>query len=195
MADAAEDLNAQDNTNASDQTQDQSTDTTDTKGQQTDDTKPVEYKLALPKDSLLDPSKVDEIVAYAKEQGLSNEAAQEILNNHSESVTAYKDSQDNEAKGIVASWLSDAENDKEIGGAEFKKNGELAKRVVDRFATPEFKSIMNDKTYPFGNHPEVIRIFSRIGKLMGEDMLTTGNAAGEGEKDMAEVFYPSKKED
>ncbi len=153
---------------------------------------PDKYDLTIPKDSLLDPSIIDEISAYAKEKRLSNEAAQGLLERESKAVSSFRESQDNEVKEIRDSWLGEAENDKEIGGDDFKKNAELSKRVIDRFSTVEFKKTLNETG--FGNHPEVIRIFTRIGKLMGEDVLTKSGVQGSGEKSMEDVFYPKKEE-
>ncbi len=153
---------------------------------------PDKYDLTIPKDSLLDPSIVDEISAYAKEKGLSNEAAQGLLERESKAVSSFRESQDSEVKEIRDSWLGEAENDKEIGGDDFKKNAELAKRVIDRFSTVEFKKTLNETG--FGNHPEVIRIFTRIGKLMGEDVLARSGVQGSGEKSMEDVLYGKPEE-
>ncbi len=149
---------------------------------------PDKYELKLPEGSLLDPSATERISAYAKEKGLSMEAAQEVLNRENQAVTAHHESQLKQVDVIKTQWVKDAEADKEIGGEKFKENIELAKRVIDKFGSDAFKTALNETG--FGNHPEVIRIFTKIGRLMGEDKLVMAKSQA-GSKTMEEVFYGS----
>lgn len=149
---------------------------------------PENYDLKLPEDSLLDPSTIERISAEAREKGLSNEAAQELIDREHQAVSAYKEAQDEQVKEIQDSWVSTAEADKEIGGDAFKENVELAKRVVDRYGSDDFKKALNETG--FGNHPEVLRIFTRIGKEMGEDRLVEpGSQTTGGKKNIEDVLY------
>lgn len=154
-------------------------------------TVPEKYDLKMPENSLLDPSTIEKISTYAKEKGLSNEAAQELLERENQAVASYHEAQMENVKKIQGNWLKECEADKEIGGAEFKKNAELAKRVVDRFASEEFKKALNESG--FGNHPELVRTFMRIGREMGEDVLIHAKSQG-GQKPMEDVFYGSTKQ-
>lgn len=148
---------------------------------------PDKYELKLPESSLLDPSITERISAYAKEKGLSNEAAQELIDRENQVVTSYHEAQLQQVEGIKGQWVKDAEADKEIGGEAFKENIELAKRVIDKFGSDAFKAALNETG--FGNHPEVIRIFTKIGKLMAEDKLVLAKTQSAGSKPMEEVFY------
>ena len=152
---------------------------------------PEKYELNLPEGSLLDPSTIEKISAYAKEKGLSNEAAQEVLNRENAIVTAYHEAQNQQVTEIRNAWVKEAESDKEIGGDKFKENLELAKRVVNRFGSEAFKAALNETG--FGNHPEVIRTFARIGLLMADDKLITGGSNSDTPRDMAHTFYPDMK--
>ena len=148
---------------------------------------PDKYELKLPDNSLLDPSTIERISTYAKEKGLSNEAAQEVLNRENAAVTAYHEAQNQQVTEIRNAWVKEAEADKEIGGDKFKENLSLAKRVVDRFGSEAFKTALNETG--FGNHPEVIRTFARIGLLMADDKLVTSGQSSGGTKTMEETFY------
>ena len=152
---------------------------------------PEKYELKLPEGSLLDPSTIEKISAYAKEKGLSNEAAQEVLERENAAVTLHHEAQMKQVEDIRNGWVKDAEVDTEIGGAAFKENAELAKRVVDRFGSEEFKKALNETG--FGNHPEVLRTFVRIGKMMADDQLIhpKSQAPAQGESDIAAKMYPS----
>ena len=148
---------------------------------------PEKYNLALPKDSLLDPTAIEEISSFAKENGLSNEEAQDILEGESVKLAAHVDK-------LKEKWSTEWKNDKEIGGAEFEKNAELAKRVIDRFGTDGLKNELNK--WGYGNHPELGRLLVKIGKAMAEDTLRMPGSqpAGEQRKSLAEVLYPNQKE-
>jgi hypothetical protein len=135
---------------------------------------PKEYTLTLPDESPLDDSAVERIAAKAKERGLTSEQAQELLNHESEAVSGYAKAQSEAFKQAVDSWKTAIESDKELGGADYAKNAELAKRVVDRFATEDFKKALNETG--FGNHPELFRVFFKIGKAMAEDQLVMPGA-------------------
>jgi len=150
---------------------------------------PEKYDLKLSEDSPLDASDVERISAYAKEKGLSNEVAQEMLEREEAAIVSYRDAQMQEVEEIRAKWLEEAENDKEIGGDEFKKNVTLAKRVIDKFGSKEFKETLKDTG--FGNHPEVVRVFVRIGKAMSDDQFVTAKSQVGGKKSAADILYPS----
>jgi len=136
--------------------------------------KPVEkYEIKLPENSKLDAKHLESIVQYAKERGLSNEDAQAILDRDSKLRDSFeqtiKEAQLNELETISNDWAKQAKDDKEIGGESFNKNVEMSKRVIERYGTEEFKKALDDTG--LGNHPELLRVFSRIGKAMSEDQL------------------------
>ena len=156
---------------------------------------PAEYKLAKPENSLLSDESVAKIAEYAKTHGLSQKQAEAQLERENQVLTEARKSYEaeNNAKmtQVQESWIATAKSDKEYGGQEFPKNVELAKRVLEKYGTPEFKAILEDsKQGGFGNHPELVRVLVRIGKAMSEDQLVTASAQG-GKKEVsaAEKLY------
>lgn len=161
---------------------------------------PTEYKLSKPEKSLLSDEHVARIAAFAKEQGLTNDKAQALLNRESQVVADARTQVGVEADAKLAelqtNWIATAKDDKEIGGANFTQNAELSRRVLATFGTPEFNAILEDpKQGRFGNHPELVRVFSRIGKAMSEDKLVNPGAQGEkgAGKSFADKFYSEVK--
>lgn len=148
---------------------------------------PEKYELKLPKDSALSPEHVEKLSAYAKEQGLSNEQTQRLLERESQAVSEFAASQQAKIKETADSWFEKSKSDKEIGGEAFKQNAELAKRVVSRFGTEDFQKELN-KT-GLGNHPELLRVFSRIGKAMSEDQLIVPGAQASGKRSIESLLY------
>lgn len=156
---------------------------------------PEAYDLKLPKDSLLDQAKLADVASYAKAKGLTNEEAQEVLERENASIAAYVDTQKKQQEEAwekqKEEWVTEWKNDKEIGGEEFKKNAELAKRIVDRFGDAAFKEELNRTG--FGNHPGLGRLLVKLGKAMSEDQLVIPGASPVGveKKSLAEVLYPN----
>ena len=62
--------------------------------------------------------------------------------------------------------------------------------ALDQFGTPELREAL-DQT-GMGSHPEVIRVFSRIGAAISEGKVITGGiGTQDADKTQAEVMYPS----
>ena len=116
---------------------------------------------------------LDAVQPALKEAGLSQIQAQKLMDAYSGQLQA-------ESKG-----------DKEIGGDKFDESIGSAKRAIDKFGTPKLVEVL-DQT-GLGNHPEFIRLLTRVGKLIAED--DPGGSAGPGgsEKTAAEILYPNEK--
>lgn len=151
------------------------------------DKAPEKYELTLPEDSLLDKSAIERTAAEAKEQGLSNDAAQEFLNRQSQALTDHVDKQSED-------WIAEIKADKEIGGDNYGESVEMARRVVNRFGNDALRESLNK--YGYGNHPEVVRFCANIGKAMGEDKLISGavKPASPKPKTAADRLYGGKPE-
>jgi hypothetical protein len=152
---------------------------------------PEKYDLKLPEGSQLDGSVVERIAAEAKQQGLSNEQAQAILERENKAVATFVEGQKSQMQVKVEAWKNEVQVDKELGGNELPKNLEHAKRVVDKYASPAFKQILNETG--LGNHPELVRVFARIGKEMAEDSLVLPGTSGTGKQSIEERLWGSQE--
>lgn len=152
---------------------------------------PEKYDLKLPKNSLLNPKEIETLSIYAKEKGLSNEQAQEVLEQRNSAVQNYVEAQQELFKTTATkNWIEEIKSDSELGGDNFNQSAELAKRVVEKFGTDSFRKALSETN--LGNHPELVRIFARIGKSMGDDSFVapSGQSATKSKgKDMATMFY------
>ena len=108
----------------------------------------------------------------ARELGLSQESAQKLVSTMV--PTARKYLMDDL---VVKSkqWAEDTKTDSEIGGAHFEENLGVAKAAYNEYATPKLKEILTNSG--LGNHPEVVRLFVRLGKEMQQDKGVTGGAS------------------
>jgi len=148
---------------------------------------PEKYDLKVPDGSQLSAEQVDKIASYAKEQGLSNEAAQKLLESQHEAISSIEAERQAQFKETVDAWKEQAQKDAEYGGDHFSRNVELAKRVVSRYGSEEFQRALDESG--FGNHPELLRVFVRIGQAMGEDRLVTSAAGASSQKSLEDIFY------
>lgn len=149
---------------------------------------PDKYDVKLQEENSLPPERVTKIVAFAKELGFSNEQAQKAVSLVEEAVLEHKTAEletVNQLRDVE--WPKQAKEDKEIGGENFKANVEIAKRALNKFASKELNKLL--KETGMGNHPEVLRVFVKIGKAMDDDSLVLGSTATGKEKDLADVFY------
>jgi len=153
---------------------------------------PEKYELKMPDGSKLDQKHLESVSTYAKAKGLTNEQAQEFLNRESDAVKSLHDAQMAGLQERKTSWKKESELDKEIGGDNFAKNVELGHRVLKHFGADAL--IPQLEATGFGNHPDVVRLFMKIGKAMGEDTLVMPKSQGGGSKSLAETFYPSQQQ-
>lgn len=152
---------------------------------------PEKYEFKAPEGQTLDTALVDEFTPLARELGLTQEAAQKVVDLYAAKVLPRMQAAQQELQEqTVQKWLADAKADKELGGASFDKNATLAQKAVARFATPELKDFLN--ATGFGNHPEIIRFCARIGAAISESgSVVSGNAAGQ-KKSAEALFYPNQ---
>ena len=154
---------------------------------------PEKYDLKLPEGSTLDAGHIEKVATFAKESGLSNVQAQAILERESQAVTTYVDSQKEQLKQKAEDWIEDGRNDKEIGGEAFAQNVELSKRVLQRFGSEAFGKTLTETG--LGNHPEMVRVFTRIGKAMAEDKLVQPGSQSGGRQSTESIFYGNSEKE
>lgn len=166
--------------------------TGDDKGGQEGDGEPAALSLealSLPEGMAIDPELGKEFLEFAASKKLTQEDAQGLLD-LSLKLEAKKAEQHQAA---VTQWAAESKADKEFGGASFDANLSLAAKALDAFGSPELSSLL--KSTGFGNHPEVIRTFVRVGKAVGEDKLVQrGTSAPVATKSSDPVsLYPNTK--
>ena len=131
---------------------------------------PEKYELQFAEGAEPDPVALAMFEKTARTMGLSNESAQQL-------VELYDNLQEQSINDNTEAWGKAAAKDEEFGGANYEGNIKRALGVVQKYGSEEFSHLL-DAT-GLGNHPEVIRVFHRIAKAMGEDTAGgTGPGAG-----------------
>lgn len=171
---------------------DEETDTEDSEDPEEKKEAKADYdSLEKPEDSQLSDDDLERILESSKKEGLSKEAAQKRVEEASSLLKSFSDRTQQTHQAMVEQWAKDSKADKEIGGEKYKESVELARRTVHKFGTKDFLKSLNETG--FGNHPEVIRTFARIGRQMADDSLVTdGSTTVHQSKNLADVFYGSE---
>jgi hypothetical protein len=148
---------------------------------------PEKYDLKLPDGSVFDAAHLEEVSAYAKELKLSTEQAQKLVERDNALVSGYREREQANWQKMVNDWSEKVKADPEIGGDKLDTNVQAARKALDRFGSPALKEMLN-KTGA-GNHPELVRIFAKIGQALADDKILNGSNGGKQPRDPAEVLY------
>lgn len=151
---------------------------------------PEAYEFVAPEGMKLNEEMTGKFSELAKARGLTQEAAQEIVNLGGELVqqvyAEIQDAWDQKREG----WAAAALADKEIGADVAKGQDSAAARAFATIATPEMKAIFEETA--IGDHPEVLRMFYRLSQRMKEDDFEAGGAGmGLKGKSATSAMYPT----
>ncbi len=145
-------------------------------------------------DLQVNPEFAGKFKSIAKDLKLDSAGAQKVADLY---VEAQK-SADADLKLQIAQqdkkWVESMKADKELGGAGFNENVMHARKAITKFGTPELSKLID--AVGLTNHPELVRVFARVGKAFKEDSIngTNGSAAAAAKDDAKAKLqraYPS----
>ena len=157
---------------------------------------PEKYELAL-EGIELDPEAVEAAEPVFRELNLSNEQANKLM-------PVAKDFAERTAERTLAQiveagaaqkkeWHDAFKADPEIGGAKSDETEHLAAKGLDALGYPQghdFRKALTETG--FGNHPEMIRVFRRIGEMVGEDGFVRPDGAKQSDQPTESRWYGKK---
>lgn len=156
---------------------------------------PEAYALAAPEGVELDAALVLEATPVLRELGLSNEAASKLVPVAAKLVesagTRALDGLIEAGERQRRDWLEAARADGEIGGRRWNETLRSAGVALDAFGFRgghPFRQALEDTG--FGNHPDMIRLFARLGAMVGEDgQFVRGDTGARGKRSTEEIWY------
>jgi hypothetical protein len=150
-------------------------DSKDTKSKSDGPPEAYEFKTpkGLPDDYAPDDKVLASFTEKARELGLSQEKAQQMLDYMLPTMHGREAEQQVQR---AAKWADEARNDKEIGGKNLDASLADSQRALKAFGTPELQKLLDG---PMGNHPEVIRVLAKIGKTVKPDGFVSGNSGNQ----------------
>jgi len=135
--------------------------------------KVAEWKLEIPKDSLVSQGEVTALEAKAKTLGISQENAQAILLHRTEQVKA-------EIQRTNDLWYDQSMADPEIGGAKMPVTQANVQKALAAYATADERKAIASS--PFANNPLFLRILNRAAAgLPSEDRVHVSQALTQSE--------------
>lgn len=140
----------------------------------------------MPEGFTLEKPLLDKFTAFAAERGLSQKAVQELADFYAKEIVgpqsaAFVDQ--------ISNWYNETEKDPEIGGPKFEASIQNAEKALSVFGTKGLKQLMVQ--YGIGNHPEVVRLFARVGSALPAEDTSGGGKPGSGQpaKDFLTLMY------
>ena len=134
---------------------------------------PERYELAL-EGYAIDPTLVQQADPILRDVGLSNDAANKLLPVARDIMARTQESVVRQIEGAAAAqkqaWHQAFVSDPEIGGARRTETEHFAAKGLDALGYAQghpFRQALDNSG--FGNHPDMIRAFRRLGELVGED--------------------------
>lgn len=157
---------------------------------------PEAYELKAPEGADLDPKLVEQATPVFKELGLTNEQAQKVVDLYAGTVLPeVAQTVQNETLRLLgmdgmADWAKQIKADPELGGANFEKAQTVVAQARDAIATPELRALL--ETTRLGNHPEVFKLFHKIGTAIGEGSILTKGDGTSQPASLATTLYGDK---
>lgn len=146
---------------------------------------PEEYEFTPPDGIEIDPDKLEAFGEYAYSLGLSQDQFQKLIEYDIERSANAQRSMAEAYGERISAWADATKVDKELGGEKLAENLGLAKKAMEKYASPALAKLIdspsasNPDGLGLGNHPEVIRLFYRVGKAISESELITGDTKAE----------------
>lgn len=145
---------------------------------------PESYELKMPDGIEMDAALLAEVTPMFREAKLSPAQAQVVADAYMKTQTdAIQKFQEQ-----TQQWLKDAKADDEIGKADYDKNLSHAHRAFKAFGNDKAMQLFD--SYGLGNHPEILRIFVRMGKAIGEGGTVLSGEASQRVSD-GQALYPN----
>ena len=160
---------------------------------------PDAYELTAPDGLSIDPSDVAAATPIFKELGLTNEQANKLMPVAAQFAQRIGDQLNQQIlDGVMVerkSWLTAAEADPEIGGAQWKGSLTTAAKALDGLGFEKgspFRVLLDESG--LGNHPDMIRAWVKVGKAIGEDSKFPRSDSNPAKpKSHAQTLYPKNE--
>jgi len=114
---------------------------------------------------------------WAHQQGFTQDQAQNVLGELNEIIVEGRNNQVQERQAVFDKGMDSLHQ--EWPGETFEENIDLARRAFTQFASKESMDLLDDSG--LSDHPEMIKLFHRMGKQMGEANLVMGQSTGVGD--------------
>lgn len=130
---------------------------------------PEKYEFKLDGDAKLSEPMQKGVEGAFREAGLTNEAANKLLNSL---VKSHQESQEAAVASMRETWANEVKTDKELGGDNLNETLKYAKSALKEFGSKELTDLLDASGLSDNKH--FIRLLSQIGRKVGGDSIVTG---------------------
>lgn len=137
---------------------------------------------------------LDNFADFATTIGISQDQFQKLIDYQQDRAASAMESVSGEYVARANSWADDTKMDTELGGEKLNENLSIAKGAMEKFMSPSMGQMLgmpseeNPVGMGLGNHPEVIRLFYRIGKAMQDSDLIVGDGKASDENALQRMY-------
>ena len=167
----------------------ETTETQEPAAQKTEETPapvvPEKYEFKAPEGTEFDPAILESYSGAAKEAGLTQDAAQKLIEKMAPALASRQAAQ---ITAIQEEWKAAAIADKEFGGAKLQENLGVVRKATDTFPSGVALRALLEQT-GLGSHPDVLRYLYHVGKAVSADTFVGGSSAGTGKLNPSAVLY------
>lgn len=155
---------------------------------------PENYEFKAPEGMELDTGLIEKVTPVLKELDLSQDKAQKLVDAYAPYVKEQVATREKEAVDAwgkqVDEWKT--ETVKQLGTTA-KEDLAAVGKILNAAGTPELRKILDDSGY--GNHPEFVKFFVKIGKSISEDTFveSTPSSDTSGKDVDLDKIYPTMK--
>ncbi len=117
----------------------------------------------------VEPEQTENFRQFAHQLGLNNQQAETIYQAYQQDIAERDQVSQQQFEQFEVDNLNALQQE---WGDQFNHNLEMARRAFMNFATPEAVQIVEETG--MGNHPELLKVFARIGEVLAEDSVLPG---------------------
>lgn len=136
------------------------------------------YTLTAPEGYPISEGALKGLNEVCKSANLNEEQANAVMAYMQGNYTSFVAAQQEAMQAQAKTWIGEFQADKEFGGDKFDASVADAQRALATFDQSGTVSKMLAET-GYGNNPDVLRIFARVGRALGEDKIIGNGSGGE----------------
>jgi hypothetical protein len=150
-----------------------------------------DLEISLPEGVKPDEAMLKEFKDLAKEAGLDGAKASKLVAWDIQRQQKLDQQMSESVKQLNAEWDKQLKADKDFGGEKMNVTMATAKKALRKFGGEELARELD--AAGIGNHPGLIKFFSRVGQALGEDDSFAPKSAGtaSSEQQTMRQLYPS----
>lgn len=147
--------------------------------------------LKLPEGVVLHEPIMQAIEPLFRKYGLTQDAASELISEHAKALAKVETEAETKRESDFKDWMKTTVTNHQAAirkewGAQYDVNMATAQKGMARVFSAEAKALLDETG--LGNHPEFVKAFYAVGKMVSEDTPPNGALPATRKSD-AEVFY------